>query len=342
MTLAPFPGVETFPTHHCITGSLRHIYDWAGYEISEDMLLGLGSGVGFSYWHFKGSDPFYGGRANMERPGVEGLEKAVGRRTGVRVETSRTSSRRKAEKAMFESFAVNQPVMVYLDMGFLSYLDLPEEYHFGGHCVALVGFDEEAGMVLVADRDPQLHPVSLDELEQARGSTFKPFPPQHQWFTFDFAAARAPTEDDLWESIRDGAAGMLEPPISNIGIKGIHKAARETAKWPRLMPTDDLRRCCFNAAIFIDATGGTGGGIFRYMYSRFLDEVAETTGDGRLAKLATGFQEVGDRWEQVAEMFHQGAEADDPAEHIAMVVAALPEIADAEERLWTELASLAG
>ena len=342
MTLAPFPGVERFPTHHCITGSLRHIYDWAGYDISEDMLLGLGSGVGFSYWHFKGLDPFYGGRANIERPGVEGLEKTVGRRTGVAVENFRTSSRRKAENAMLESFASGEPMMVYLDMGFLGYLDLPEDYHFGAHCVALVGFDDAAGTVLVADRDSELHPVSLDELEQARGSTFKPFPPQHQWFTFDFSGARAPTEAELWESIRDAAFGMMEPPISNIGIKGIHKAARETAKWPQLMETDDLRRCCFNAAIFIDRTGGTGGGIFRYMYGRFLAEVADITANQKLAKMAAEFSDVGDRWEGIAEMFHQGAEADDPAEDIARVVAALPDIAADEERLWTELAALAG
>lgn len=342
MTVTPFPGVDRFPTHHCITGSLRHIYDWAGYEISEDMLLGLGSGVGFSYWHFKGADPFYGGRANMERPGVEGLEKTVGRRTGVAVETFRTSSRRKAETAMLESFAAKEPLMVYLDMGFLGYLGLPDDYHFGAHCVALVGFDEDTGTVLVADRDPDLHPVSLDELEQARGSRYKPFPPQHQWFAFDFSSRRQPTESELWESIRDAATGMLEPPISNIGVKGIHKAARETAKWPKLMAPDDLRRCCFNAAIFIDATGGTGGGIFRYMYSRYLDEVAARTGQGQLSKVAVGFGEVGDRWEEVAAMFHRGAEATDPAVHIDQVVAVLPEISATEEALWTELASLAG
>ena len=26
MNPQPFPGFEHFPTHHCVTGSLRHIY----------------------------------------------------------------------------------------------------------------------------------------------------------------------------------------------------------------------------------------------------------------------------------------------------------------------------
>jgi len=53
MTLRPLPGFRHFTTHHCVTGSLRPIYAHNGYDISEEMLLGLGAGVSFSYWHFK-------------------------------------------------------------------------------------------------------------------------------------------------------------------------------------------------------------------------------------------------------------------------------------------------
>ena len=341
MTISAFPGVRQFPTHHCITGTLRHIYDWAGYEISEEMLLGIGAGVGFSYWHFKGADPFYGGRANMERPGVEGLEKDVGRRTGVAVETFRTTSRRKAEAAMFDTFDAEQPLMVYLDMGFLRYFGLPEDYHFGGHCIALVGYDPDRQVVLAADRDEQLHEVTIDELAEARGSTFRPFPPKHQWFEFDFSDARPIQATDAWEAIGDAVAGMLEPPISNIGIKGILKAGKETAKWPRLMDDEALRRSCINASIFIDATGGTGGGIFRYMYARFLEEAADLTGEGSLSKLAAGFTDVGDQWEEVAAQFRSAAEAEQPEEGLTRIAESLPGIAGVEKELWTGLAEVA-
>ncbi len=56
--LRAFPGFATFPTHHCATGSLRHIYEYHGYPISEDLLLGLGRGLGFVYFHITGVDPF--------------------------------------------------------------------------------------------------------------------------------------------------------------------------------------------------------------------------------------------------------------------------------------------
>jgi hypothetical protein len=74
---------------------MRHIYEFHNYPISEEMLLGLGAGVGFVYWHMKGTPPFYGGRANVGRAREEGLEKAAGRRTGVYVESFRTSSYQK-------------------------------------------------------------------------------------------------------------------------------------------------------------------------------------------------------------------------------------------------------
>ena len=121
MTLKPLDGFQSLQTHHCVTGSMRHIYVYNGHDISEEMLLGIGAGVSFSYWHFKGQPPFLGGRGNVGMAGQEGLEKTAGRRTGVVVEKLRTASARKAEKALLDMLAANQPVMLTLDMGFLPY-----------------------------------------------------------------------------------------------------------------------------------------------------------------------------------------------------------------------------
>jgi hypothetical protein len=340
--LKPVECFRSLETHHCITGSLRHIYEFHNYPISEDLLLGLGSGVGFLYWHQKGMDPFYGGRANFERPGEEGLEKTVGRRTGVQVESFRTSSARKAEKALLEMLTAGEPVMIMADMGFLPYLDLPEDYHFGAHSVVVAGYDPETKQVLMADRDAELHPVQWEDLAKARGSKYKPFPPQHCWYTFDFSGKRPPTAEEVLQAIREVTKGMLEPPIGNFGVTGIRTAVKRTLKWPQQMDQERLRWTCFNIFIFIDYTGGTGGGIFRYMYGRFLKEAADITGDAALAEVGERMREIGDHWQQVAQIFSKSSEAPDPATLLPEATSRMTVIADREQAAWEALRGIVG
>jgi hypothetical protein len=304
------------------------------------MLLGLGSGVGFMYWHAKGTDPFYGSRANFERPGVEGLEKTVGRRTGVLVQSFRTGRREVAEKAMLDMLAAGDPVAVYADMGFLPYFDFGGAFHFGGHMIVVAGYDPETRLTLVADRDGALHPVALDDLMQARGSKFKPFPPQNAWYTFDFSASHAPQAPDIWQAINDVVTGMLEPPISNMGVKGIRKAAERTRAWPKTMSVEQLRSACLNAFIYIDATGGTGGGSFRYMYGRFLNEAAEITGNPQLAETGAHMKAIGDCWQQAAHIFKSACDAPDPATLLPAAADVVRTIADREETAWGQLRAI--
>jgi hypothetical protein len=338
MTLIPFNGFRSLETHHCVTGSMLHIYDFNNHPISEEMLLGIGSGVGFIYWHIKGMEPIFGGRGNVGRPGEEGLEVTTGRRTGVRVEKHHTGSTRKAEKTMLELLEAGKPVMINVDMGFLPYFDhLPEDFHFGGHAIVIGGYDPETKEVLVADRDQPLHPVPWEDLVKARGSKYKPFPPMNMWFTFDFSEKRQPTPDEISEAIGEVCTAMLEGPISNIGVRGIRKAAKKVLEWPKIMNDEELSWSCFNTYIFIDAEGGTGGGIFRYMYGRFLEEAAGIMSDKGLKLIGEEMRVIGDKWQEVAAIFKRGSKAKNPAAVLPETTEPLMEIADLEEESWRRL-----
>ncbi len=342
MALDALPGFRHFPTHHCVTGSMRHVYAYHEHDLSEDLLLGIGAGVSFSYWHFKGQLPFLGGRGNVGRPSEEGMERTAGRRTGVDIAWSTTSSARKAERTLLEILDAGQPVMIQCDMGFLPYFDFGDvDYHFGWHVVVVCGYDLATRQVLVADRDEALHPVSMEDLARARGSTFKPFPPQHKWYTFDFRQKRQPTAGEVRQAIAEQAGMMLEPPIRNIGVPGIRKAALMIPKWPRTLGADEVRGTLFNAHLFIHPEGGTGGGLFRTMFSRFLREAAEITGDARLAEIAEEFHQIGDRWEALGAWFQEASELPEPGARLGECVAPLQDLADLEEEAWRKLREIA-
>ncbi len=328
-------GFTPLETHHCETGSLLHLYRHGGSVLSENMLFGLGEGIGFIYWHQKGAPPFLGGRSKAN------VAELAGERTGVKVRAQSTTSAKKARDGLLAALDAGAPVMLQVDMGFLPYFDFGgSEYHFGGHVVAAWGYDPDTDTVYLADRDADLHPVSMADLAKARGSTYKPFPPRNTWWELDFADYREPTAEELLESLKNSCRTMLTPPISNIGVKGIAKAADQVAKWPKSMSTEDLKWACFNGYIFISPVGGTGGGIFRYMFSRYLAECAERTATPELADAARRFRDIADGWQEIAAWFKAVSEVADPASRMHEVKPMLLDRAREEERAWADLAAV--
>lgn len=106
------------------------------YPLSEDLLFGLGAGFGFICWNQKGIAPFIGGRGN-----IKNFFQDIGKRTSTNIKVKSTTSEKKAEKILLGKLLKKTPVMVYADMGFLPWYDLPEEYHFGGHTFVICGYN---------------------------------------------------------------------------------------------------------------------------------------------------------------------------------------------------------
>lgn len=138
--------------YHCQTHSLAKIFHFFNHPVSEDMLLGLGSGMGFIYWKMKmGSEDyvFIGGRANNKE-----FFNDIGKRTGVRINMITTGSSKKAEAILIEKLKREEPVMLFGDMGFLPWFEFPQEYHFGGHTFVACGYDGKE-TVLCSDIEPR-------------------------------------------------------------------------------------------------------------------------------------------------------------------------------------------
>jgi hypothetical protein len=177
----------------------------------------------------------------------------------------------------------------------------------------------------------------MEDLVKARASDTKPFTPKNRWYSFDFSHKRAPRPDEVRQAIMEQVAGMLKPPISNIGVSGIRKAAQRIPKWPKTLAREQIRPALFNLYIFINAMGGTGGGIFRYMFGRFLAEAAAIVGQPELLENAETFRQVGDAWDAFGDWLLATSEAPDPAARLAEASAPLLDIANKEEHAWRSL-----
>ncbi len=341
MSMKTVSGFRHFDTLHCVTGSMRHVYAWAGRDLSEDLLLGLGEGIGFAYFRFKGQPPFLGGRAQPK----PSMEEIAGSRTGVGIRRKSSSSDAASERSLLAELEADRPVMLQVDMGFLPYFDFGgKEYHFGGHVVVACGRDATAGEYLVADREGPLHAVSGSALAAARSSRFRPFPPGRAWWRFDFEGARTPLREELVLAIRNQSALMLGPPIANIGVKGMRKASKECLDWPDLLEPGILCETLFNIHIFVSAKGGSGGGCFRYMFGRFLAEAVGFGAPAAVGKLAASFKAIGDEWEEAAELCRsatEGAGFDEGSARSALpeLSRRLDRVAGLEETAWKALAA---
>jgi hypothetical protein len=324
--IAPFDNCPALDGYHCQTNSLAKIFHHHNCPLSEEMLLGLGAGMGFMYWHQKGIPPFIGGRGN-----VKNFFQDLGKRRYVIIEMKKIWSMRK------------EPVMVYGDMGFLPWFDLPEGYHFGGHTFVICGHDGK-DTVLASDMDHKAsglksgfyYPIMLEQLRKARSSPYKPFPPKNAYLEFDFSNYRAPKAEDVYSSINQTVHSMLNPPISNFGIKGIRRSAEEITKWPNLFDDRELRLNLFTVYIFIEI-GGTGGGCFRYMYSRFLKEAAEITSNKALEEAASMIFESGKQFSELGQLFVDAETDTDIEERIGAAKEKFITIAEMEEEAFQYL-----
>ena len=340
----PFENCPCLDGYHCQTNSLAKIYYHNGHALSEDVLLGLGAGIGFIYWHMKigkGQYVFVGGRGNNK-----GFFGDLGRRTGVKIALNSTSSEKRAESALLEMLKKKEPVMVFGDMGFLPWFELPKDYHFGGHTFVVCGFDGER-TVLASDIDQKApglkkgfyYPITLDQLSRARNSNYKPFPPKNAYLKLDFEGFHNPTAEDFLSSIRQAVESQLNPPIKNIGVKGLGHTAREILKWPHIFKDRELRMNLVSLYIFIEI-GGTGGGCFRYMYSRFLKEAARIVGIDAIEQASELFRQSGKKFTEIALMFKDAERAQNTDERIQIASQKFQEIACMEENAYGKLASL--
>ncbi|MFB4268668.1 BtrH N-terminal domain-containing protein [Nonomuraea sp. GTA35] len=294
-------GIEARGMQHCETTALGVLLRHEGLDLSEPLLFGLGSGLSFVYWDSKGMPfPFLGGRVKPFE-----LTRNLAARLGLTLAVAETTSPRKAWQNVATPLDAGRPVGLQLDSYHLDYFR--SRVHFGGHVVAMYGYDEHHAYLVDTDQQGGTVRTSRDGLARARAER-GPMTARNRSFTLTLPARVPAWQDQLIPAVRDCAEAFLSAPIANLGHRGIAKAGKQVPGWLRRAgePGRDLPQ----AALLMER-GGTGGALFRALYRDFLDECARLIDDDGLRTGHRLYAEAAVLWTEVSTLIAKAGESGD-------------------------------
>jgi hypothetical protein len=322
-TVPSVPGYTHRPGHHCGSTALRNLLGFHGVEISEEMAFGLGAGACFYYVTLEDASPsrwFNGRTARLE----ENFDELTGAALELRTFEEGDGEAWEAARAAIDE---GRPVLLLTDLYYLDHYG--NSAHFPGHAVVLAGYDEEVAMLSDTGFE-ELQTTRLESLDRARHSSHPAYPLAGHMFT---AAGESVSAERLREAIpaaiERAAKAMLEPEFREFsGLDAVRRLSEEAGGWPEA--AEDWQWCARFGYQVIERRG-TGGGAFRLMYSRFLEEAGRPE-----APLAA---DAAARWTELAGAFHAASESEDPEPLLWRAVdEAARGVFEAEQRLWTSLA----
>ncbi|MGY1900602.1 BtrH N-terminal domain-containing protein [Nocardia gipuzkoensis] len=327
--MATVIDIDARATQHCETTALGVLLRHQGLDLSEPMLFGLGSGLSFIYWDSKNMGfPFLGGRVKPFE-----LTRNSASRLELELLVQETTSPRKAWENVVAPLDAGRPVGLQLDSYHLDYFG--SKVHFGGHIVAMYGYDDRDAHLVDTDQQGGTVSTSLTSLAQARAAR-GPMTAAHRSFTVTAARNLSPARGQIISAITACADAFLNPPIANLGYRGIEKAGKLVRTW--LQRTDNPQRDLPQAALLMEKAG-TGGALFRNLYRDFLAECTELFDSRHLRTGHELYIEAAMLWTEVAALITKAGEAGD-AESLVQAGAILCDLARIEHEAMQALSCL--
>ena len=315
------PGYRHVPGNHCGSTALRNLLAFHGAGVSEELAFGLGAGACFYYVAVDGQSPsrFTNGRtARLEEQFVE--------LTGAPLRLETSDDPEAAWETARSVVDSDRPAILLTDLYHLDHYG--RSAHFPGHAVVLVGYDDE--LAYLSDTGfEELQTTRLDNLALARHEQQPIFPLSGHLFHVPDGEPVGDVRAAAPRAVERAVAQMQESELGEFqGLPALQRFVDEVGEWPQ--DVEDWQWCARFLYQVIERRG-TGGGNFRRMYARFLDEVGYEE-----AGLAS---EAAQRWTALADSALRASEADEPEAALWSAVSDdASAVLYAEQRLWTALA----
>lgn len=271
------------PGVHCVSTSIRDIFEFNGHKFTEEFVFGLDSGLGFHVTQDPKDEKalfFLGGKRTI-------FDGSICEAVEVKLIQNRPVDDQKAWEEVKNYIDKDIPVMLQADMYYLDYFK-ERHAHFGGHMIVLTGYDTERNVAFISERqDDRLGDrrqdrfltLSLDSLRRARNSNDDFLaPPERKWYVFRFPQT-IDVEEGIKRSILKNAHSYLH--TGENGLKGLKEFPIFFNSWihrvfeadlPEEKKAGKVKKQMIYTSSCIEKIG-TGGGLFRKMYGSFLKEV---------------------------------------------------------------------
>jgi hypothetical protein len=320
MTKVMVPGYTHTPGNHCGSTALRNLLAFHGADISEEMAFGLGAGACFFYFAYDGMSPsrFTNGRAAR-------LEETFVELTSSPLVLESDEDEGRAWGIARAAVDAGRPALLLSDLYYLDHYG--NSAHFPGHAVVLAGYDDEVAY-LSDTAFEELQTTKLENLAKARHSQHPANPLQGQMLHIPSGEEISDLSDAIPAAVARAVKEMTEPAMGEYqGLPALRRLADEVGDWPEA--AEDWQWCARFLYQVIERRG-TGGGNFRRMYARFLEEAGYEQ-----AELCA---EAAERWAAVAEAAHIASESDEPKAQLwDLLGEQTAHVLEAEERLWESL-----
>jgi hypothetical protein len=306
-------GFDGFGGMHWESAALAHALAWEGVTaprthrpLSEAMCFGIAGGIAAGYALAPAGRRGNGavsviGRYRAVSTGPEFIERAL-RRLGARPTVRETSGVRAAGAHLERALGSGHPVFVWCAPPRM--FGATWAGTFGGYVLLVHGIDRLRRTALISDRARGSLAMPLAELARLRGRV-RAHRRRLLTFTAPARLGRTALRRAIVRGIRAGAGDMLRPRPQAHGLPGLIEWSRLIANpanrrgWPRLFRGGRLFLALRDVYDGVE-TAGTGGGLYRPLYSEFLKEAARETGRTKLLALARTYVSLGQRWTELA------------------------------------------
>lgn len=168
----------------------------------------------------------------------------------------------------------------------------------------MYGYDSEWAYLVDTKQQGGLVKTSLKSLALARNEK-GPMSSRNRMYSMSASKNCTEIEKAILPAMQRNAFNYLNPPIQNIGYKGIIKTASEIKKW--FQDRNTATEFCTVATLMEKA--GTGGALFRNLYRDFIKESFEILGIKEFENIYSDFCVVAELWTKVASLFFKAGES---------------------------------